>query len=126
MVWLLSHLIRREHLKAIFKTYAWFYALFMLEMFGWIFSDQIYGLIMFMQTRVFSVFMPSVLLFIAFIFGLPFLFFDRLVRPSYKETYKDSRFLFSLKRLALLYVFAAVTFVVQILPSVLAGVFSPG
>ena len=30
VVWLLGHLIKRKHLKAVLKTYAWFYAFFML------------------------------------------------------------------------------------------------
>jgi len=125
MVWLLGHLIRRERLKAILKIYAWFYALFMLEMFGVLFFDQIYGFLLILHVKVFTVFMPSVFLFLAFIFGGPFVFFDRLVRPTYKEIYKDSKLLSSRKLLALLYVFASVTFVVQILPSVLLGVFAP-
>ncbi|MCX6653738.1 MAG: hypothetical protein NTY03_01315 [Candidatus Bathyarchaeota archaeon] len=125
MVWLLGHLIRRVRLKAILKVYAWFYALFMLEMFGVLFFDQIYGFMMILQSNVFTVFMPSVFLFLAFMFGGPFVFFDRLVRPLYKEIYKDSKLLSSRKRLALLYVFASVTFMIQILPSVLLGVFKP-
>jgi len=125
MVWLLSHLIKREHLRAIFKTYAWFYALFMLEMFGTMFSDQIYGLMMILNMKVFSPFPPSVFLFLAFLFVGPFMFFDQLIRPAYKEIYKDSRLLSSRKRLALLYIFAFATFVVQMLPFVFLGVFAP-
>jgi hypothetical protein len=125
MVWLLGHLIRREHLKTILKVYAWFYALFMLEMFGVLFFDQIYGFMMILQMNVFTVFTPSVFLFLAFMFGGPFVFFDRLVKPLYKDIYKDSKLLSNRKLLALLYVFASVTFVIQILPSVLLGVFKP-
>jgi len=123
MVWLLGHLIKRENLKAILKVFSWFYALLMLWMFGEIFADQIYGIIRILHMKVFTVFPPITLLFMAFMFGGPFVFFDRLVRPAYKEIYKDSELLSSRKQLTLLYIFAFSTFVVQILPFLFLGVF---
>jgi len=123
MVWLLGHLIKRERLKAILKVFAWFYALFMLLMFGEIFVDQIFGIMKTLHMKVFTVFPPLTLLFLAFMFGGPFVFFDRLVRPAYREIYKDSRLLSSRKRLSLLYAFAFATFIAQILPFLLLGLF---
>jgi hypothetical protein len=122
MVWLLGHLIKREHIKVILKTFAWFYALLMLGQFGEIFADQIFGTLRTLNS-VFVRYPPLALLFMAFMFGWPVVFFDRLVRPAYKEIYKDSRLLSSRKRLALLYIIAYVTFVVQILPFLFLGVF---
>jgi hypothetical protein len=126
MVWLLGHLIKREHTKVILKTFAWFYALLMLGSFGEIFSDQIFGTLRTLNS-VFVRYPPLALLFMAlfipFMFGWPIVFFDRLVRPVYKEIYKDSRLLSSRKQLALLYIFAAATFIAQILPFLSLGVF---
>ena len=123
IVWLLGHLIKRERLKPILKVFAWFYALLMLMMFGEIFADQIFGIVRILHMRVFVPYPILVLPFIAFLFGGPFLFFDRLVRPAYQEIYKDSRLLSSRKKLALLYIFAFATFIVQMLPFLFLGVF---
>ena len=125
MVWLLSHLIKRERLKVVLKMYAWFYALFMLEMFVLLFFEHTYGLVMNLSIQVFSVFPPLAFLFMALVFAVPFLFFDRLIRPAYKEIYKNSSLVNNRKLLALLCVFAFATFFVQILPSVILGAFSP-
>ena len=51
------------------------------------------------------------------------MFFDRLVRPAYKEIYKDSRLLSSRKKLAVLYILADATFLTQILPFLFLGGF---
>lgn len=123
LVWLLGHLIKREHLKAILKAFAWFYALLMLLMFGGIFADQIFGIVIMLHATVFAPYPPVALLFMAFMFSGPFVFFDRLVRPAYKEIYKDSRLLSSRKQLALLYIFAFATFIAQILPFLFLGLF---
>jgi len=125
MVWLLSHLTKRERLKITLKMYAWFYALFMLEMFVWLFFEQTYGLMMNLSIHVFSVFPPLTFLFLALFFAVPFLFFDQLVRPEYREIYRNSSLLKNRKLLALLCVFAFATFIVQILPSILLGAFIP-
>jgi len=92
------------------KTYAWFYALLMLWMFGEIFADQIYGTMKFLHATVFSPYPPLALLFMAFMFGGPFVFFDLLVRPAYREIYKNSRLLSSRKLLALLYILARASY----------------
>ncbi len=123
MVWLLSHLVKREHLKVVLKTYAWFYALFMILLFGEIFVDQIYGLIRVLNVSLFVPYPPLAILFVAFMISVPFVFFDLLVRPAYKEIYRDSRLLSSRKQLILLYAFAIATFVILFLPSVLSRVF---
>jgi len=116
VVWLLGHLIKRNNLKVMLKLYAWFYAFFIVWGFGQIFADQIYGLIRFLHAHVFTVFPPSVILWSALWFVGPFVFFERLVLPAYKEIYKDSRLLSTRWRLVLLYIFACVTFFILILP----------
>jgi hypothetical protein len=122
MVWLLGHLIKREQIKVTLKAFAWFYALLMLGSFGEIFADQIFGAMKILNS-VFVHYPPLALLFMAFMFGWPFVFFDRLVQPAYKEIYKDSRLLSSRRKLALLYILACATFIVQILPFLFLGVF---
>jgi len=116
VVWLLGHLIKRKHLKAVLKTYAWFYAFFILLFLGEIFVDQTYGLIKFLHAHVFMVFPPSVILLLAFWFVGPFVFFERLVLPAYKEIYKDSRLLSTRRRLVSLYILALTTFTILTLP----------
>jgi len=122
IVWLLSHLIKRSYLKAILKTYAWFNALFILLLFSIVFSEVTYG---FTLQRVSQVF--PLLLIPWFVFWLvgPFIFFDLLIRPIYKETYKDSRLLTSRKRLVSLYILALATFLTLTLPYFLLGAHTP-
>jgi len=116
VVWLLGHLLKERNSKVILKIYAWLNALFSLVMIGLIFADNVYGIISFLHGHVFVPFPPITLLWVALILVTPFLFFDKLVLPIYKEIYSDSRLLSSRRQLILLYVLACATFVILILP----------
>jgi len=116
VVWLLGHLLKDRNSKVILKVYAWLNALFSLVMIGLIFADNAYGIMRFLHGRVFAPFPPITLLWLALILVTPFLFFDKLVLPIYKEIYSDSTLLSSRRRLILLYVLACATFIILILP----------
>ncbi|MGQ9596599.1 MAG: hypothetical protein ACUVQY_01470 [Thermoproteota archaeon] len=117
-VWLLSRLIKRQHIKVGLKSYAWLYALLMITFFIMIFIDIIYGLLR--KLTVFAVFPPLAIPYTALVYSGPFIFFDPLIRPVYKEAYKDSRLLTSRKQLILLYILTTMTIVILLLPFFLA------
>lgn len=116
VVWLLGHLVKDRNSKVILKVYAWLNALFSLVMIGLIFTDHAYGMMRFLHAHVFAPYPPIALLWMALMLGTPFLFFDRLVLPIYKEIYSDSRLLSSRRQLVLLYVLACATLIILILP----------
>jgi len=122
IIWLVGNLIKGEQRKAILKTFAWFYALILFWLLGQIFSDQILGTMKTLNS-IFVRYPLLVFPFMAFMYGGPFLFFDQLLRPSYREVYKESTVLSSRRKLALLYILASVTIIVQILPFLFLGVF---
>lgn len=120
--WLLSHLIRLQRIKVILKIYAWLYAFIIISIFGLMFADILYGFGRTFHTRVVIPFPPlGIALGVFWLFGVPFILFDLLIRPVYKETYKDSKLLNSRKRLILLYVIVIITFLIFMIPIYLAG-----
>lgn len=86
------------------------------------FADILYGFGRTFHTRVVIPFPPlGIALGVFWLFGVPFILFDLLIRPVYKETYKDSKLLNSRKRLILLYVIVLITFLIFMIPIYLAG-----
>lgn len=116
LVWLLSRFVKGPRKKLVLKMYAWFQALAMVVFFIWVFVEIIYGLLRMLHSRVFMPFPFLAIPWVALWFLGPFIFFDQLICPVYKEAYADSKILASRKRLFLLYVLAFATTLFLMLP----------
>jgi len=118
-VWLWSHLARKIESKIVLKSFAWIYASFILT------ADielLLLGTIMPLRRAGAQPFLaPGPLLTIfnlLFVASwpliIPIIFCLFVIRPRFRELYKDSKFLYSLPRQALLYVLALTTYLLSI------------
>jgi len=118
-VWLWSHLARKTEYKIVLKSFAWIYASFILT------ADielLLLGTIMPLRRAGAQPFLaPGPLLTIfnlLFVASwpliIPIIFCLFVIRPRFRELYKDSKFLYSLPRQALLYILALTTYLLSI------------
>jgi len=119
IVWLWSHLARKMEYKIALKSFAWIYASFMLTadimlllmgtvripLAGVQFKPAPGSPLQIVSTLLFAVFPPIV---------FPILFCFFVIRPRFRELYKDSKFLYSLQQQALLYIIALTTYLISI------------
>jgi len=119
-VWVWSHLARKMEYKIILKSFAWIYASFILTA-----DIMLLGGTVIPLRRAAAQPSPlapgsplQIIVSLLFLFSppivVPILFCFFIIRPRFRELYKDSKFLYSLPRQALLYILALATYVLSI------------
>lgn len=106
MVWLFSHLTDRVEAEVILKSYAWFFSSFMFLMFITIFGYVAYPEISDFLHQTSWLYLPLAIFF----FVAPLVFYATAIQPKYRRIYKDSSFLRSRLKPALLYFVALLTY----------------
>jgi len=123
-LWLSSHLVNKVELQVVVKSFSWIFASIILM------ADLALLLLGTYQVTSLPVDLGHPLTILAsglIIFSplyFPLLFCLIVVRPRMRETYKDSRFLYSLPKQALLYVGAVLSYLLAagIVEEILFGV----
>ena len=119
IVWLWSHFARKMEYKIILKSFSWIYASLMLiadimlllmgtvriQLPGAQFKPEPSSPLQIISTLLFA-FLPPIV--------FPVLFCLFVVRPRFRELYKDSKFLYSFPQQVLLYILALATYLLSI------------
>jgi len=119
-VWLWSYLARKMESKIVLKSFAWIYASFILTA-----DIMLLGGTVIPLRRLAGQPSPGgtgsplhIIVSLLFLFSpplvVPILFCLFVIRPRFRELYKDSKFLYSLPRQALLYILALITYILSI------------
>jgi len=117
IVWLFSHLTERRALQIILKSYAWFYSSFMFLTLIFVFVYVTFPPFIYYFFGPRPPFLWGMPVMAVSFFSIPFLFYAIAIQPKYKQIYKDSKFLASRLKPALLYILAIATYLPLMGPS---------